>query len=206
MGRVDNAVLEAPFYGSGVLATMLTKQVSRGTVFLNTDDIYADPLLDYRTFTNPVDVDIMVESYRFVRRWHESPTMKRTFAPLETKPGADVGSDAAMTEAARNSTSSSAAHISGTCSMMPRNLGGVVGTDLLVYGVDGLSVADLSVSPLIPGAHTCSTVYAIAEKVSAVCLGLVSFSLLIGQAADIVKERHKEAQFRAVSLDEDVST
>jgi choline dehydrogenase-like flavoprotein len=51
--------------------------------------------------------------------------------------------------------------------MTPRHLGGVVGTDLLVYGVTGLSITDLSISPMIPGAHTCSTVYAIAEKVSA---------------------------------------
>ena len=49
--------------------------------------------------------------------------------------------------------------------MMPRHLGGVVSAELLVYGVTGLSVADSSIQPLIPGAHICATVYAVAEKV-----------------------------------------
>lgn len=48
--------------------------------------------------------------------------------------------------------------------MMPRELGGCVGSDLLVYGTRGLSVVDASVMPLIPGAHLQATVYAVAEK------------------------------------------
>jgi choline dehydrogenase len=56
--------------------------------------------------------------------------------------------------------------------MMPRELGGVVGQDLLVYGVTGLSVVDASVMPMLPAAYTQQTVYAVAEK-----------------AADLIKER-----------------
>lgn len=37
--------------------------------------------------------------------------------------------------------------------------------DLEVYGEHRLSVVDASVMPLIPTSHTCSTVYAVAEKV-----------------------------------------
>ena len=50
--------------------------------------------------------------------------------------------------------------------MAPRELGGVVDPNLLVYGVTGLSVADSSIQPMIPGAHICATVYAVAERVS----------------------------------------
>lgn len=49
--------------------------------------------------------------------------------------------------------------------MLPRALGGVVGEDLAVYGVRGLRVVDASVIPTLPGANTCQTVYAVAEKV-----------------------------------------
>ena len=47
---------------------------------------------------------------------------------------------------------------------MPLELGGVVGSDLLVYGVMGLSVVDVSMIPLVPSTNLCATVYAVAEK------------------------------------------
>jgi choline dehydrogenase-like flavoprotein len=56
--------------------------------------------------------------------------------------------------------------------MMPEELGGVVGTDLLVHGVNGLSVVDASVIPYLPATHLSTTVYAVAER-----------------AADLIKER-----------------
>ena len=57
-------------------------------------------------------------------------------------------------------------HPVGTCAMMPRGRGGVVASDLKVYGIQGLRVVDASIMPLIPSAHTSATVYAVAEKVS----------------------------------------
>jgi choline dehydrogenase-like flavoprotein len=90
---------------------LLTKQASRGTIYLNTSDIYAGPLLDYRTFTNPIDIDVTIESFRLIRRWYESTTMEETFAPVEIKPGADVTSDEALSQVAQDSSSASAAHI-----------------------------------------------------------------------------------------------
>lgn len=60
----------------------------------------------------------------------------------------------------------STAHPIGTCSMLPRELGGVVGSDLRVYGTERLRVVDASVMPLLPGAYTQQSTYAIAEKVS----------------------------------------
>ncbi|KAK0732997.1 hypothetical protein B0T26DRAFT_669454 [Lasiosphaeria miniovina] len=57
-------------------------------------------------------------------------------------------------------------HLSGTCAMMPGNLGGCVGPDLKVYGVDGLSVVDASMMPLTVSGALQATVYAVAEKVA----------------------------------------
>ena len=57
--------------------------------------------------------------------------------------------------------------------MLPLELGVVVGPDLLVYKVKGISVVDSSIIPPIPSTNLCATVYAIAEK-----------------ASDLIKERH----------------
>lgn len=56
-------------------------------------------------------------------------------------------------------------HPSGTTSMLPAELGGVVDTHLLVYGTANLRVVDAGVFPLIPGCHIQAAVYAVAEKV-----------------------------------------
>jgi choline dehydrogenase-like flavoprotein len=172
MRTPDNAWLELPLSGAGRLSTVLMKSVGRGTIHVNTTDIYAEPVVDYHTFENPTDVQIMTSNVRFVRRVHETEAMEQ-LGPVEVAPGAEVQTDEEIVAYLRRSATSSIAHNSGTAVMMPRELGGVVGADLLVYGVKGLSVADASIMPIIPAAHTCSTVYAIAEK-----------------AADIIKERH----------------
>lgn len=91
--------------------------------------------------------------------------------PRELAPGANVQSDDddddddQLRAALRQQTQPTYAHLTSTCSMMKEEYGGVVGPDLQVYGVRGLSVVDASIMLLIPATHTSATVYAIAEKV-----------------------------------------
>lgn len=165
MSREDNAVIEYPINAGGTTFLVLTKPTSRGTVTLNQTDIYAEPILDYGTHTNPVDILVANEALRFSHRFHQTPTMNISFAPVQVAPAPGITTDDDLEQYTRTTGSSTTGHLSGTCSMMPRDLGGVVDPDLLVYGVTGLSVADSSIMPLIPGAHTCASVYAVAEKV-----------------------------------------
>lgn len=165
MSREDNAVVEYPINAGGTTFLVLTKPASRGTVTLNQTNIYAEPILDYGTHTDPVDVLVANEALRFSRRFHQTPTMNTSFGPVEVVPAPEITTDEELEYYIRTTASSTTGHLSGTCSMMPQELGGVVSPDLLVYGVTGLSVADSSIMPLIPGAHTCASVYAVAEKV-----------------------------------------
>ena len=51
-----------------------------------------------------------------------------------------------------------------TCSMLPRDEGGVVDPELKVYGTKNLRVVDASVLPLQTASYTTTPVYALAEK------------------------------------------
>lgn len=55
--------------------------------------------------------------------------------------------------------------------MLPREKGGVVDSDLIVYGTENLRVVDASIFPLIPRGNIMSSVYAVAEKAADIIRG-----------------------------------
>lgn len=57
-----------------------------------------------------------------------------------------------------------AAHYSGTCAMMPREMGGVVDSKLRVYRCRNLRVCDASNISMMPQADTQAVVYGVAER------------------------------------------
>lgn len=159
-----SAVYEYPITSGGALPAFL-KPLSRGLIYLNPKDPEGHPIIDYRTFTNPVDVDIAVAGLKMQRKVYTMPSAQR-LGPEEFVPGTAVQTDAEWAEWVRDNVQPSFFHPVGTAALMARELGGVVGPDLVVHGLKGLRVVDASVMPLIPGTHTSSTVYAVAEKVS----------------------------------------
>lgn len=172
----DNAtLLEVPFSGGSSFSIVLCKCISRGTIHISPDDDGVDPtgrgnvkpVVDYRSFSNPLDLDLVVELLRGTRQFMSSEPMMEALGPLETSPGADMTDDEELKAWIASRISPSTGHPIGTASLAPRELGGVVGPDLRVHGTVKLSVADNSIMPLIPSTHTSSTAYAIGEKVSA---------------------------------------
>lgn len=57
-------------------------------------------------------------------------------------------------------------HAVGTCSMMPKELGGVVGSAARVYGTQGLRVIDGSIPPTQVSSHVMTVFYAMALKIA----------------------------------------
>ncbi|EWC46362.1 hypothetical protein DRE_04305 [Drechslerella stenobrocha 248] len=158
-----NGVVEIPFNGAGATSLVLEKPLSRGTVLMNPSDRLGDPTVDFGTSINPLDNEVYIASIRFYRQWMQAPSMQQ-LGPQEQSPGASLTSDQQLINYATQGLTSTTAHSCGTAAMMPQDQGGVVSPQLLVYGVTGLSVGDISLIPLIPATHTCATVYAIAEK------------------------------------------
>ncbi|RPB12805.1 alcohol oxidase [Morchella conica CCBAS932] len=135
---------------------------SRGHVEINSTNPLLRPIVDLRTGSNPVDLTLLVEAFRYARRVVATDAIQE-LVPTELLPGANVTSDEDILAYAKSSASTMF-HPSGTSAMMPRELGGVVDSSLRVYGVKNLRVVDASIIPLIPATHIVSTVYAIAEK------------------------------------------
>ena len=156
---------------SGSDSSILTWQpinihpASRGTVLIDPSQPEAEPVVDYRTASNPVDLTIVLESLEFMRR------LMATVNATEVIPGPDVTD---LTAWLREKTIPYVYHPVGTAPKMPREWGGVVDEELRVYGVKGLRVVDASIMPTTVGATTSMTVYAIAEKV---CCIISSFLL-----------------------------
>jgi hypothetical protein len=162
---IDSAVMEFPFSASEGPVFSFLKPISRGTVNIVSANATAEPSIDFHTLSNPVDLQVMVKILRYARAFFNTPTMAK-LGPVELLPGSGVSSDEAIISVFRDMlVQPSFFHSCCTAAMSPRDKGGVVGTDLLVYGVQKLSIVDASIIPLIPGTHICETVYAIAEKV-----------------------------------------
>jgi len=164
----NSAVMEFPFSASTGPVFALLKPVSRGTININTTDAFAEPLVNFRAVSNPVDLTILVKILKYARQFFSTPTMAQ-LGPVELFPGPGVSDEADISASLRDLLlQPSFFHPCCTVTLGSRDKGGVVGTDLLVHGVKKLSVVDASIMPLIPGTHLCETVYAIAEKVSTV--------------------------------------
>lgn len=163
MTRDDNAFIEIPMQAAQTYSIVLIKVLSRGTLRLNTTDVYAEPVMDYNTIKIPQDKEILMKGVKWLRKFHATKAMSE-LGPVETLPGPAIATDEQILSFLTGFTFSSIGHNSGTAMMAPRKLGGVVDAELRVYGIKGLRVVDASIMPIIPGAHTCATVYAVAEK------------------------------------------
>lgn len=145
------------------------KPLSRGLVRAASADPFAFPIVDYRTLSDPYDLAVLVEALKFSREAMNTPAMQQ-YNPVEIWPGPSVQTDAQIEDAIRDRLLPSFAHPVGTCSMLKKELGGVVDTRLRVYGVQGLRVVDASIIPVVVGSSTMSTVYAIGEKAASMIL------------------------------------
>lgn len=162
--RNDSAVVEYPFSSVPVGSVALQRVLSRGYITINTSHPDAPPLVYYQTFSNPIDMSLALSALRFARRINAHPALSAV-SPIELAPGSNVTDDADLEAYMRGpAVAPTFAHASGSTSMLPENLGGVVDPNLRVYGTKRLSIVDAGVFPFIPATHLCTTVYAVAEK------------------------------------------
>jgi choline dehydrogenase len=161
----NTAWIQFPLRGAESSYIFDIHPLSRGSVTIDPSNPYGEPLVDYRSLSNPIDLRVMVELFKAVRNYFKREGAIQILSPVEISPGPNVTSDEEIANYLAASFGPSAYHPVGTCAKMPKDMGGVVDEYLRVHGIRGLSVADASIMPLVVGATTQSTVYAIAEKV-----------------------------------------
>ncbi|BGP14174.1 hypothetical protein JCM10213v2_002114 [Rhodosporidiobolus nylandii] len=144
---------------------------------ITSDDPLKKPRVDPRYLSHPLDVYHLALAARFLHGLCTNPNgalaeyldLEHAKAPplpeslLHGDP--DVGGEEGWEDYVKNHCSTEH-HPSATCSMLPREDGGVVDPSLKVYGTSNVRIADMSIIPLHLATHTQSTAYMIGEKCS----------------------------------------
>lgn len=140
----------------------LLRPFSRGYISIRSNSIWDEPILDPRTLSHPLDVEIMLAAVRWNRKLLNHPEVKSALNTVEIVPSPEDITDEQLITIIRNGMSPTGGHPCCTLGM-----GSVVDSKLKVKGLKGLRVVDSSAWPFVPGAHaTQSTAYGFAEKVS----------------------------------------
>ncbi|KAF4815976.1 Dehydrogenase citC [Colletotrichum siamense] len=154
----------SPLFGKGffTLIAAIMHPMSRGNIHINPADTTGKPIINPNYFAHEHDLEAAIRAIKYCRKIATTEPMASIWES-EYEPGLDVvQTDEQWKEFALNTTLS-IFHPVGTCSMLPKEDGGVVDANLKVYGTSNLRVVDASVIPLLVSAHVQTAVYGIAE-------------------------------------------
>lgn len=132
--------------------------------------------IDPGYLSHPLDMEVMARHVRFVEQGLAATEPLAKWVKPDGKravgaPGAGALKDLEVVKKFIKDRAVGAHHFTGSCSMLPRDMGGVVDPQLRVYGTANLRVCDASVIPLTPRANPQATVYGVAEHAAALIKG-----------------------------------
>ncbi|KAI1313519.1 hypothetical protein F5Y03DRAFT_381113 [Xylaria venustula] len=150
------------------IVCLLTHPLSRGSVHVVGTGADESLVIDPKFLSHPLDLEVMARHVQFVEQSLATteplvkclkPNGKRAIGA----PPAGALKDLEVVKEYIKDRAVGAHHYTGTCSMLPREMGGVVDPRLRVYGTANLRVCDASVIPLTPQSNPQATVYGVAE-------------------------------------------
>ncbi|KAI0964790.1 hypothetical protein F4678DRAFT_468200 [Xylaria arbuscula] len=147
---------------------------SRGATHISSADIHAAPNINPCYFSHPADLEIMAHHLQALdTKLRPSEGLAQFLKPdgKRNHPDAFYVGDLEGAKKYVLDTATSAYHGCGSAAMLPREKGGVVNPNLVVYGTENLRIVDASIFPLIPRGNILSSVYAVAEKASDIIKG-----------------------------------
>ncbi|THV50780.1 hypothetical protein BGAL_0136g00090 [Botrytis galanthina] len=162
LNRSDVSAYELLNDNVGLMSVAAMHPLSRGSVHITTDNPYVPPDIDPRYCSNPLDLQILTDALLFNNKIVNTNSMK-LLQPSPYYPFLPNSTPETLVPAIKSGLRTEF-HGSGSTSMMPREMGGVVDPDLRVYGTKNLRIVDAGIIPMLPASHLQAPVYAIAEK------------------------------------------
>jgi len=159
-------------YGKNFFALIaaVMHPLAHGNVHINTSSPLSKPIIDPRYLNNEHDIRAAIEGIKKCRQIALTPPLRDIWVS-EYEPGFEsVKTDAEWRDYVLNATLS-IYHPVGTCSMLPKSKGGVVDSNLKVYGTTNLRVADVSIVPVLISGHTQTAAYGIGEMAADIIVG-----------------------------------
>ncbi|KAI4950293.1 hypothetical protein J4E91_004950 [Alternaria rosae] len=148
--------------GTFALIGVVQHPLSKGNVHISSQNISDKPLINPNYLSHPYDLEAATNLAKYLRKIASTAPMSEVWTQ-EYEPGSAVQTDADWRKYALANTLS-IYHPIGTAALLPEKDGGVVNSELKVYGTKGLRVVDASIIPLLPSAHLQTLVYGIAER------------------------------------------
>ncbi|KAJ7606755.1 aryl-alcohol oxidase precursor [Mycena polygramma] len=156
----------APIPVSGsflTIVTAVTAPTSRGSLTLKTANPFDQPNINPNLLGSDFDLFVMKEAVHAAQEFMSAKAWNG-FVIREFEDLAAATDDAKLT-AYIQEKSGTIFHPAGTASMSPKGARfGVVDPDLLAKGISGLRIADTSILPIVPSAHTQVPVYIVGER------------------------------------------
>jgi choline dehydrogenase len=134
---------------------------SRGQILLRDASPLSQPVIDFRTYDQPADLERMRKGMKIANQIFAAPSLAKHVMRPAYPPDPDQ-SDEAWDDQLR-ACSSTGLHPVGTC-RMGSDESSVVDTQLRVRGVERVRIADCSIIPLLPSANTNAPAIMIGER------------------------------------------
>ncbi|KAI8244825.1 Dehydrogenase xptC [Colletotrichum sp. SAR 10_96] len=161
LAREDVGAYELLAASWGQISIANQKPLSRGTVRTSSSSVYDAPVVDPRYCADPLDCKIIRLGLQLTQKLMVTDAMRPLLPVVDAKYNS---TDERELMTALKPLVGTEYHPSGTTSMLPKELGGVADSELMVYGTCNLRVVDAGIMPMIPGGHIQAAVYAVAEK------------------------------------------
>ena len=157
----DTPVPDASRHSGIAIGVNVMTPYSRGRILLRDADPLSRPVIDFRTYDHPADLERMRKGMRIANRIFAAPSLDRHVTGPAYPPDPDQ-SDEAWDDQLR-ACSSTGLHPVGTC-RMGSDEEAVVDTQLRIRGIERVRIADCSIVPQLPSANTNAPAIMIGER------------------------------------------